>query len=169
MTKSAEDRLLQWLRDAHAMEMQAETMLQAQAQRIEHYPELKARIERHIEETRNQAELIKGCIERRGGSPSTGKDLGGKSLAMMQGLSGVVMGDEIVKGAMAGYTFEHFEISAYRALIAAANVAGDAETERVCRQVLQQEEEMAAWLAEQLPNVTAQFLRREEAEVSAKV
>jgi ferritin-like metal-binding protein YciE len=169
MTKSAEDRLLQWLRDAHAMEMQAETMLTSQARRIEHYPELKARIERHIEETRNQAELIKGCIERRGGSTSTVKDLGARTLAMIQGLSGVAMGDEIVKGAMAGYTFEHFEISAYRALIAAANVASDSETERVCRDILRQEEEMAAWLSEQLPQVTAQFLRREEAEVTAKV
>lgn len=169
MTRSAEDRLLQWLRDAHAMEMQAETMLEAQARRIEHYPELKARIQRHIQETRHQAELIRGCIERRGGSTSTTKDLAGKFTAMMQGLGGVAAGDEIVKGAMAGYTFEHFEISAYRALIATANVAGDAETERVCRQILREEEEMAAWMAEHLPTVTAQFLRREEADVSAKV
>ncbi|HEX2255718.1 MAG TPA: ferritin-like domain-containing protein [Afifellaceae bacterium] len=169
MTKTAQDYLLQWLRDAHAMEMQAETMLTSQAKRIEHYPELKARIERHIEETRQQAKLIEGCIERCGGGTSTTKDLAGKFTAMMQGLSGIPMGDEVVKGAMAGYTFEHFEICSYRALIAAANVAGDAETERVCRQILKQEEEMAAWLAEHLPQVTAQFLRRVEADVSAKV
>ncbi len=169
MAKNSGDWLLPWLRDAHAMEMQAETMLQSQARRIEHYPELKARIERHIQETRHQAELIKGCIERRGGSPSTTKDMAGKFTAMMQGLGGVVAHDEVVKGAMAGYTFEHFEICSYRALIAAASTAGDAETERVCREILRQEEEMASWLAEQLPQVTAQFLRREEADVKAKV
>jgi ferritin-like metal-binding protein YciE len=42
-----EDHLLNWLRDAHAMEKQAETMLSAMAGRLEHYPELKARIEAH--------------------------------------------------------------------------------------------------------------------------
>ena len=32
------EHLLDWLRDAHAMEQQAEQMLKAQAARIEHYP-----------------------------------------------------------------------------------------------------------------------------------
>ena len=40
------ERLIEWLRDAHAMEAQAESMLSKQASRIQHYPELKARIER---------------------------------------------------------------------------------------------------------------------------
>lgn len=52
MTTAANDHLNDWLRDAHAMEKQAETMLTAQAERLEHYPELRARIVQHIEETR---------------------------------------------------------------------------------------------------------------------
>jgi len=73
MTGSA-DHLMDWLRDAHAAEQQAETMLSGMASRIEHYPDLKARIERHLEETRRQATLVRQCIERRGGSTSTLKD-----------------------------------------------------------------------------------------------
>lgn len=46
-----QENLMDWLRDAHAMEQQAEQMLKAQAARIEHYPQLKARIEQHLEET----------------------------------------------------------------------------------------------------------------------
>ena len=38
------ENLLDWLRDAHAMEQQAESMLKGQAERLEHYPELKGRI-----------------------------------------------------------------------------------------------------------------------------
>lgn len=34
-----------WLRDAHAMEKQAESMLEAMAKRIDNYPDLRARIE----------------------------------------------------------------------------------------------------------------------------
>lgn len=58
------ENLLDWLRDAHAMEQQAETMLKGQASRIEHYPVLKARIEEHIQETIGQRELLEGCIKR---------------------------------------------------------------------------------------------------------
>ncbi|MCO6740543.1 ferritin-like domain-containing protein, partial [Streptomyces sp. CHA15] len=37
MTASKQDNLIDWLRDAHAMEEQAEKMLSAQAARLEHY------------------------------------------------------------------------------------------------------------------------------------
>ncbi|TIS14080.1 MAG: DUF892 family protein, partial [Mesorhizobium sp.] len=39
--------LIQWLRDAHAMEEQAETMLSGQLGRLESYPELSERIRAH--------------------------------------------------------------------------------------------------------------------------
>lgn len=41
-----------WLRDAHAMEKQAESMLESMAGRIDNYPDLRARIEQHINETK---------------------------------------------------------------------------------------------------------------------
>lgn len=43
------DNLLDWLRDAHAMEQQAEQMLNAQKSRLENFPTLRARIEQHLE------------------------------------------------------------------------------------------------------------------------
>jgi ferritin-like metal-binding protein YciE len=86
---TAEERLMEWLRDAHAAEQQAETMLSGTAGRLENYPELRARLEQHIQETKRQADLIRGCIERRGGSTSTIKDTGGKLLAMGQAMSGL--------------------------------------------------------------------------------
>lgn len=58
---------MDWLRDAHAMEQQAEQMLKAQAARIEHYHQRKARIEQHLEETLGQQRLVESCIERLGG------------------------------------------------------------------------------------------------------
>src|SRR5690606_25543771 len=50
----ARDRLVEWLRDAHAAEEQSEQMLSKFAGRIENYPALKEQIHRHIEETRGQ-------------------------------------------------------------------------------------------------------------------
>jgi len=153
--------LLDWLRDAHAMEQQAESMLKAQADRLEHYPALKARILQHIEETRQQQRLLDGLITRMGGSPSAMKDLTAKVTAFGQGVSGMFMSDEVVKGAMSGYVFENMEIASYTILIAAADAAGDTETRSVCEQILVQEVEMAQWLLDHLPEITQAFLARD--------
>lgn len=166
MTKK-QDTYVQWLRDAHAMEEQALTMLESLARRLEHYPELKARLQQHITETKSQREKLGRCLERHGGS-STIKDTAGKLTAMMQGLSGLFVGDEVVKGAMASYAFEHFEISSYRTLIGAAGAVGDLETKRVCEEILKEEEAMATWLSDHLPQLAERFLEREEAGVEAK-
>src|SRR6187549_1589887 len=115
-----EETLLDWLRDAHAMERQAEQMLSGMAQRIKNYPQLKAQIERHIEETRNHANLVQQCIDRRGSSTSAVKNVAGRLIGLGQALSGLFVSDEIVKGALAGYSFEHMEIASYEILIAAA-------------------------------------------------
>lgn len=155
---SREERLVQWLRDAHAMEEQAIQMLTSTASRIERYPELKARLEQHAEETRRQADLIRSCLERRREGTSALKDLAGKVTATGQALSGLFTSDEVVKASMASYTFEHMEIASYQALIAAADSIGDTETKRVCEQILAEEEAMAAWLADSLPAVTRRYL-----------
>jgi ferritin-like metal-binding protein YciE len=165
---AARDRVAQWLRDAHAMEEQAETMLTAQAGRLERYPELRSRIEQHIEETKRQASRIEACLEQLDSSSSGMKDLAGKFTATMQGVGGMFAGDEVVKGAMAGYVFEHMEIASYTALAAAAEKAGEPEVARVCRQNLEEEKAMADWLAAHLPSVTEAFLGREEAGAPAK-
>lgn len=156
------ENLLDWLRDAHAMEQQAENILKAQSKRLEHYPELKARIDQHIEETLGQQKLIDGCLSRLGGSSSTIKDMTGKLMAFGQAVGGTLMSDEVVKGAMAGYVFENVEIAAYTVIIAAAKAAGDNETLAACQQILAQEIAMAEWLLEHLPEITEAFLVRSE-------
>ena len=161
MMNDIQENLLDWLRDAHAMEKQAETMLNSTAERLENYPELRAKLEQHCEETRQQAMLVEGCLERLGEDTSTFKDMTGKAMAGAQGLSGLFVSDEVVKAAMASYTFEHMEIASYKSLIAAAELAGDMETKRVCEQILVQEEAMAKWLGDHLATVTQQFLRRD--------
>ncbi len=158
---AAQERLTEWLRDAHAMEQQAETMLSKQSSRFESYPELKMRIDQHIEETRSQAQRLESCLERRGESTSTLKDLSGKSSAMGPGLAQALASDEVVKGSIADVTFEHFEIANYRALIQAADDAGDAETQRVCEGILDEEQAMASWLEDHLTATTHDYLQRE--------
>jgi ferritin-like metal-binding protein YciE len=169
MTTNKTDNLLDWLRDAHGMEQQAEQMLKAQAARIEHYPDLKTRIEQHIQETLGQQAKLESCIARLGGTPSTVKDMTGKLMAFGQAAVGMMASDEVVKGSMSGYVFENLEIASYTVLIAAAEAAGDFETKLVCEEILQEEVNMARWMLENLPLVTQKFLARDEREgVAAK-
>ncbi|MBV9861218.1 MAG: ferritin-like domain-containing protein [Alphaproteobacteria bacterium] len=162
------ERLAQWLRDAHGMEQQAETMLTAQASRLENYPELRRRIEQHIKETQGQRERLETCLDKLDTSSSTMKDLAGRFAALLQGIGGMFAGDEVVKGAMAGYVFENIEISSYIVLLAAAEEAGEAHVAQVCRENLAEEHAMADWLRDHLPSVTQTFLRREERGETAK-
>ncbi|HEY2020217.1 ferritin-like domain-containing protein [Paraburkholderia sp.] len=159
-----QEHVVDWLRDAYAMEKQAETMLTAQSKRLENYPLLRERIDRHIEETLSQQQLLETCLDRLGSSPSAMKDLSARMSAFMQGAGGMAVSDEVIKGGMAGYVFEHVEIAAYTTLIAAANAAGDIETRRICEQILPQEVEMAKWLLEHLPETVTQFLGRSAAD-----
>jgi len=158
-----QENVLDWLRDAHAMEQQAEKMLKAQSERLEHYPQLKARIDQHIQETLGQQALIDECLTRLGGNASTLKDIGGKLMAFGQAVGGSLMSDEVIKGAMAGYVFENMEVASYTVLIAAAQAAGDTETQAACEKILPQEIAMAEWLLEHLPQLTQAFLERSAA------
>ncbi|MHA4735270.1 ferritin-like domain-containing protein [Ensifer adhaerens] len=162
------EHLIAWLRDAHAMEEQAETMLSAQSGRLQNYPDLKARIDQHIEETREQARRLQTCLERLDDSTSSLKDISGKMVAFAQGLSGMFVDDEVIKGSLAGYTFEHMEIASYKILIAAAEVAGEAEVAAACQTNLAEEVAMADWLDQHAAGTTRKFLNLDQTELTAK-
>lgn len=161
---SPREHMIDWLKDAYAMELHAESMLKAQVARLEHYPKLKQRIAQHIDETLSQQKLLEQCLDRLDSSPSTIKNLAARAAAFGQALGGMTVTDEVVKGGMASYVFEHIEISAYTTLIAAARAAGDSETQRCCEQILPQEVEMARWLQENLPEVVTAYLARSAGE-----
>jgi ferritin-like metal-binding protein YciE len=88
------------------------------------------------------------------------KDLAAKIVVFGQGMSGMFVEDEIVKRAMASYTFEHMEAAAYRVLIAAAEAVGDTQTQAVCERILQEELSMASDLESHLPGLTRKYLSR---------
>lgn len=156
----AREWLVQWLRDAHAMEEQAETMLAAQAERIDNYPELAQRIRQHKEETRVQADRLRECLDGMGEGTSALKDMGGKLMATAQAIGGSFAGDEVMKGSVISYTFEQMEIAAYTTLIAAAEHLGETKVAQVAKANLQEEIAMAEWLNSYLPETTRAFLDR---------
>jgi ferritin-like metal-binding protein YciE len=156
-----DDHLNNWLRDAHAAEEQAETMLSTASDRLKDYPDLANRIRQHQDETTNQRKLLEECLERRGTSTSTTKDLMAKTSAMFQDMGKAMAGDEVVKTVLFSYAFEQMEIASYRILVATAEAAGDQQTRSVCERILQEEIAMADWLQQHSDAITRQFLSRE--------
>jgi len=149
-----------WLRDAHAMEKQAESMLSKMSGRLEHYPALEQRLAQHLEETKHQLTLLEQLLDSHGIDHSVMKDVMGKMAATGQAMGGMFNSDEVVKGAISGYVFENAEIASYTSLIATAEQVGDAEGVRVLTEIRDQEVAMAEWLLQHLPEVTQQFLQR---------
>jgi ferritin-like metal-binding protein YciE len=158
----AGERLVHWLRDAHAMEKQAETMLSGMEGRIEHYPQLRKRLSQHLKETKQQAQRLEDALGGLGGSTSTLKDSAASMTSMMQNMTTTMAGDEVMKGVLAGYTFENYEIGSYRILVAAAEALGEKDVARICRENLREEENMAQWLSQNIDPLTAEYLEREE-------
>ena len=158
-----------WLRDAHAMEKQAESMLESMASRIDNYPDLRSRIQQHVTETKRQITVLEEILDRNNISRSVLKDSMSKMAALGQSIGGMFPSDEIVKGSISGYVFEQFEIACYTSLLAAANKAGDTASISAIESILAEERAMADWLLKHIPQTTEEFLLRSEAEgVEAK-
>jgi ferritin-like metal-binding protein YciE len=155
---NSRDTLLAWLNDAYGMEQNLIQSLQTQINGAEEYPDIKARLEMHLAQTRAHEELVRQCIESLGSSPSTAKAALGMLSGMMSGMMNKMSSDEMVKNCIADFSMEHMEIASYTSLIAAAEAVGEPYIVNVCRQILQEEEEMAQWLFDQIPRVTNSHL-----------
>jgi ferritin-like metal-binding protein YciE len=161
MAKTQQEFLVAWLNDAHATEKALTRVLENQVADTEDYPQVQARIQQHLEETRRHAELVEGCLQRMGESPSTTKDLLGNMMGFFQSLVPAAAKDDLIKHTLANAAAEHFEIASYKALILAAREVGDEETAQVCESILRDEEEMARWVDQNLPMALREVLHRE--------
>lgn len=155
-----QENLVDWLRDAHALEEQIETLLKGQADRLEHYPDLRLRYETHQAATVRHQEVLKNALARLGDDTSALKDVAAKIMATGQNLVGCAMSDEVVKSAMTLYVFTHVAISSYTVLIAAADGVNDFETNTALKSILDDQISMSDWLLENLPSLTQAFLSR---------
>lgn len=145
------------------MELSLAKVLENHANDAKDFPDMQSRIQQHVEETRRHAEVIVECLSLLGEKPSMAKSMMGDVMGRVQGMSTGMFNDELVKNALADYASEHFEIACYRSLIAAAEAVGQQQIAELCEQNLRDEEQMALWLEEQIPEVTRLILQQEAA------
>ena len=158
--------VIAWLNDAHAMELGIAQVLERHIEEAKDHPAMHAGLQRHLEQTRRHAELVKSCVERMGGETSGLKTGMASVMGTVQGMTTKLAKDELIKNTLHDYGTEHFEIACYTSLIAAAENFGDQETAQVCREILRDDQTMADFLFPQIPLATIEMLQMEPAMAS---
>jgi ferritin-like metal-binding protein YciE len=157
------------LKNAHAMENQAVSIIKPQLKRIENYPQVASRLEMHLRETEAQITRLEDILSSLDEDNSTMKDWLLSAGGSMAAIGHSMADDEILKNSFANFAFENYEIAAYNSLIVMAELGGFQGALSGLQQNLSEEKGMARWLEDNLREVTTEFVARREAGESAKV
>jgi ferritin-like metal-binding protein YciE len=140
------EQLRKYLADAHAIEEQAEALLE-RGPKLAGSETLAGIYAEHLEETRGHAEAIEARLDALGGDPSTLKDAALRLGALNWGAFFQAHPDTPGKLAAFARAFEHLEIGGYEQLARVAQIAGDEETVAVVESILAEEREAADRIA----------------------
>ena len=168
-TEQARGVFLVGLKNAHAMEKQALSIMQPQLERLTHYPDLSRRLEEHISETETQISRLDQILETVGERSSAMKDSLLSAFGSMAALGHVTAGDEVLKNSFANLAFENYEIGAYISLMTAARACGESQALPLLEQSLDEERRMSEWVADHIPSVTETFISLKGSGEAAKV
>jgi ferritin-like metal-binding protein YciE len=136
--------------------------MERQSERLDDYPEVKAKVTAHLQETNEQLRRLEKCLEACGESTSSIKDTAQSVAANAQAMAHSMAGDEILKNTFANNAFENFEIAAYKSLLALCGAAGVSEAKAPLEASLQEEQRMAAWIDSNVEKVTLEYLSHQQ-------
>ncbi|OJH45715.1 hypothetical protein IE00_00160 [Paracoccus sp. SM22M-07] len=154
---TAREIFVDGLRNAHAMEKQALSIMQPQLNRLEHYPEVSALLDRHIRETEEQIRRLDKVLDSVGASASGFKDAALSFSGSLAAVGHTMARDEILKNTFANHAFENFEIAVYLSLITGADLCGAGNSAILLQQSLDEERRMAAALHDSIDAVTRRY------------
>src|SRR3979411_2548320 len=161
MAQKAQEIFVVGLRNAHAIETQARELMERQSARLDEYPEVKAKVTVHLQETNEQLKRLEQCLDALGEATSTLKDTAQSVTANVMAVTHAMAGDEILKNTFANNAFENFEIAAYKSLLALCGPAGADNARAHLEASLREEEQMAQWVADNVEKVTLAYVARE--------
>lgn len=159
-TEEIQAIFLTGLRNAHALEKEAQQLIERQLDRLENYPEMEQILRRHLGETNEQERRLDDILEQLGSERSAFKDVVTQLMGNMAAIAHAPAGDEILKNTFANHAFENFEIAAYKSLIAMADVTGNGRFTSALQQSLREEETTAKLLYDQIEPITRKYLAR---------
>jgi ferritin-like metal-binding protein YciE len=137
-TDDIREELVTYLRDAHALESQALTLLEA-GPTIAGFDELADAFREHLDQTREHQSLVDERLDELGSGPSRLQAAAMRAGALNIGTFLQAQPDTPVKLVGFAYAFEALEVGAYELLQRVARRAGDAATVAVAERILAQE------------------------------
>lgn len=146
------------LQNAHAVENQALAMIDRQLDRLVGYPEIVDRLRSHRGETELQIARLDEIMASFNSSSSGLKDMALNFMGNLAAFGNVFAADEVLKDQMINYAFENFEVASYSSLIALAEAGDFATATPLLRETLREEQAMAAWVLETLPDLTRKYV-----------
>lgn len=146
------------LRNAHAVEHQALALMDRQIDHLANYPEVEARLREHRAETEQQIARLDEILESLNESASGLKDAALTISGNLAAIAHTFAPDEILKNSFANFAFENFEIASYKGLITVAEIGDYANAIPHLTKTLQEEQAMARFCDEVLPEVTRKFI-----------
>jgi ferritin-like metal-binding protein YciE len=171
VTKQQEQKIVQYLNEAHGAELALVRQLQAQIA-LTPRGQYRDGLETHLGETRRHAERIEHRLGELGqGDNPLQVALGlvetaiGQALALTKAPVDLVRGtggeEKVLKNAKDSCAAEAQEIATYTALARLARTAGDDQTERLANSILRDEQQMFDRLLKEIPRLTDAVARAE--------
>lgn len=157
------DELIDWLRDAYAMEKAMELALKKQIDNDNLPMAAREQASIHFTETQGHAEAVHACLHKLGADTSSLKTVVAKGVELVKSAGTMFAHDEHIKDILAAYASEHFEIACYTALQTAAKEAGIPEISDTCELILKEEKAMAKFLDQNLPAIVSSYLKGQRA------
>jgi ferritin-like metal-binding protein YciE len=176
---AADSKLVQYLNEAYGMEQKLETSLQAHIAMTADAAYRK-RLQEHLVETKRHAREVKKRIKQLGGEATTIDPpgpaavteaaqavLGGaqKAVALAQGplhaIRGTGQQEKHLKNAKTEYASESEEIATYSGIETLAAALGDADTQKLAREIRREEERMRSYVEKQIPRFTRAVVKAE--------
>ena len=149
-----------WLRDAHALEEQADQLFTEQVQSFKDSEVLSEKLKAELVSITENKIILSIRIQQLGSGTSVIKDIAAKIIAKAKNIYAMANQDP-VKRALTLHAITYMTIGICRVIIAAAAVAGDNETRRLCEQILNNLCSRARWIESAIADVTKLFLTDE--------
>jgi ferritin-like metal-binding protein YciE len=171
-----DEKLIQYLTEAHGKEKELETALQAHIAMTTR-PPYKKRLQQHLKETKAHARGVERRIKQLGGSTdssvpapvaeaaATAQGVASKAVSAAKGplhaIRGTGESEKMLKNAKTEFSEEHEEIAMYAGIEALADAVGDRETAKLARSIRREEERMANFLGKQIETLAKSVAREE--------
>jgi ferritin-like metal-binding protein YciE len=156
------DEIIDWLRDAYAMERSQEGALEKIHGNSDESIACRTSAAMHLTETRQHARIVESLLRSLGADISSFKTGLGVMAEKVKGMTTTLSHDEQIKDLLASYAMESFEIACYSAIVTAAEIANLSQVANACRQIILDEEKMAEIIRKDGVSQLQRFGRKHE-------